>query len=350
MKLLWYYFIKLSIKISLFFYTKKIRISGRENIPKKGAVMFLVNHPNGLIDPLVLAVNNPRIQHFLVKAGAFKNPTVKKFLATLNLMPIYRIRDGVKELSKNQEIFERCYQILKEEKALMIFPEGSHNKMRTIRPLSKGFTRIVFGALERSPDLKIHLIPVGLTYQNPSVYPGKVALHYGTSILANNYYSRENLTSEIVRLKKDISNQLKELSVHIPLDENYSETIENLNKANVDFTKVSEVNSMIKTQKIKSKKSVINWIQMLKPLIVINSFFPWLIWKYVDKKNNEFEFIDTFRFSISMVTTFVFYSLQTFLFSYFWSLQIGIYYLLSSLVVLFLYAKLHTTPPISIPE
>ena len=164
MKTLWYFFFKIIIKSSLFFYTKKVEVIGKEHIPSKGAVLFVVNHPNGLIDPLIVAVNNPRIQHFLVRAAVFKKPLVKKFLSTLNLMPIYRIRDGIEQLGKNQKIFEQCFSILNSQKALMIFPEGSHDKRRTIRPISKGFSRIVFGALERNPKLKIQIIPVGITY------------------------------------------------------------------------------------------------------------------------------------------------------------------------------------------
>ena len=98
----------------------------------------MVNHPNGLIDPLIVAVNNPRIQHFLVRASAFKKPLIKRFLESLNLMPIFRIRDGVKQLGKNTEVFEKCFDLLNQQKALMIFPEGSHNHKRNVRKLSKG--------------------------------------------------------------------------------------------------------------------------------------------------------------------------------------------------------------------
>ena len=82
-------------------------MKGKENIPKKGAVLFVVNHPNGLIDPLIVAVNNPRAQHFLVRAASFKKPLIKRFLGTLNLMPIYRMRDGVKQLGNNKDVFEK---------------------------------------------------------------------------------------------------------------------------------------------------------------------------------------------------------------------------------------------------
>ena len=98
MKNIWYNFIRSYIKLGLFFYTKKIKVVGKKNIPKKGAVLFAVNHPNGLLDPLLVTTTATRNTHYLVRAAVFKKPLVKKFLATLNLMPIYRIRDGVKEL------------------------------------------------------------------------------------------------------------------------------------------------------------------------------------------------------------------------------------------------------------
>ena len=230
--------------------TKKIIVNGKENIPKKGAVLFMVNHPNGLLDPLIVTTNNPRTNYFLTRAASFKKPLVRWFLNSLNLIPIYRMRDGVNQLNKNKGVFEKCFTLLNNQNALMIFPEGSHDKRRTIRNLSKGFSRIVFGALERNPSLQIHIIPVGLTYQNPSVYPSSVCLHYGTPILVNDFYKPLIINSEIKRLKDVITSQLKTLSVHIPLDENYEKTLAKLTAANVDFTEVERVNLMITSRGI----------------------------------------------------------------------------------------------------
>ena len=65
-------FVRCVIKSSLFFYTKRISVHGKVYVPKKGAVLFMVNHPNGLLDPLVVAVNNPRILHFWFKLRFLK--------------------------------------------------------------------------------------------------------------------------------------------------------------------------------------------------------------------------------------------------------------------------------------
>jgi len=303
-----------------------------------------VNHPNGLIDPLIVAVNNPRIQHFLVRASAFKKPLIKRFLESLNLIPIFRIRDGVKQLEKNTEVFEKCFDLLNQQKALMIFPEGSHNHKRNVRKLSKGFSRIVFGALERNPELKIHIISVGVTYQNPSIYPTDVCVHFGTPILANDFYNPQIIHSEIKRLKEVIRSQLKTLSVHIPLDENYEKTLSKLTSENVDFTEIEKVNLMIKTKNIIGKRKKINYVSLIKPIIILNCIIPWFIWKYVESKIEEFEFIDTFRYGINSITVSLNFGILTYLLSYFFNLKIGIFYLISSLLLILLYSKLHPIP------
>lgn len=340
MKTIWYYLWKVFLKTNLHFYSKKITVTGRAQIPKKGAVLFMVNHPNGLIDPLLVTTHLPRINHYLVRAAVFKKPLIKKLLGTLNLMPIYRIRDGAKQLEKNHKIFENCFEIFKKGQTLMIFPEGSHNRKRTVRPLSKGFTRIVFGALEKYDNLKITIIPVGLTYQNASQYPAKVAIKFGTPILANEFYNPEKLSFSTKQLKNEVSTQLQELSVHISDDENYDKILNSLNKANVDFTKVEEIHKMITENNYPpaTEKSK-NYLKLLWFFICINSLLPLLIWKVVAKRIDEVEFIDTFRFGINAVTFPLFYSIQSFIMYSFLGWKAACMYMITSIIFIFFYSK-----------
>ncbi len=344
MKKLWYNLFKIYVRSGLFFYSKKIKIVGRENIPKKGAVLFAVNHPNGLMDPLMVTTNTPRITHYLVRAAIFKKPIVKKFLGTLNLMPIYRIRDGVKELSKNTEVFNDCYDILNRQQALMIFPEGSHDRRRTIRTISKGFTRILFGALEKYPELKITVIPVGVTYQNSSQFPSKVAINYGKPIIANDFYNPHEINPSIKKIKEAVSSQLKELSVHIPFDENYDITLKKLNNHQVDFTKVTNVNKMVQSGNINTSSSRFNYGKLFKLPFILNSIFPWILWRLISKKIDEIEFIDTFRFGIGMSVFPIFYLLQTLIVYSFYEVKIAGMYFFTTLLIALLYSKFSSTP------
>jgi 1-acyl-sn-glycerol-3-phosphate acyltransferase len=344
LKTIWYNFIRIIIKTGLFFYSNRIRVSGKENIPKKGAVLFAVNHPNGLIDPLIVTTSILRKNHYLVRAASFKKPIIKKFLETLNLMPIYRIRDGASQLGKNQEIFDNCFDIFKKGETLMIFPEGSHNRKRTIRPLSKGFTRIVFGAIDKYPDLKITIVPVGLTYQNASYYPTKVAVVFGKPIAANDFYNPQKQNISVVQLKNEVSYQLKKVSVHINDDKNYETTLTKLNEAQVDFTDVEAINKRITSNNIPEKKTAkLNLLKPLYYLIIINSIFPFIIWKLALKKVDEIEFIDTFRFTFNLASFIIFYSIQTWLISSFFGGNIAIIYLLVSVLLILIYSKFSTT-------
>jgi len=324
--------------------TKKIIVNGKENIPKKGAILFMANHPNGLIDPLIITTNNPRINYFLTRAASFKKPLVRWFLNSLNLIPIYRIRDGVNQLNKNKEVFERCFNLLDNQKALMIFPEGSHDKRRTVRSLSKGFSRIVFGAIERNPKLQIQIIPVGITYQDSSSYPFKVSLNYGTPILANDFYKSNLNHSDIKEIKDVISDQLKTLSVHIPLTEEYGKLIEKLSSANIDFTKVDEVNSMIQSNIIIKRERGINLVKFLKPILILNSFIPWLFWKYVKNKVTDFEFISTFKFGVGSLTVIPFFLMNSYIIYNLFTLKSSIIYFSCTILILLLYSKFHSTP------
>ena len=134
------------------------------------------------------------------------------------------------------------------------------------------------------------------------------------------------------------------MSVHIPNNELYESTLDTLNKVNVDFTKVAEVNKMIQTGDVTIRKRNIHFFGFLKPIIILNSIIPWLLWKYVEKKNDEIEFVDTFRFGINTLSFGLFYILQTLFVEYFFGWKIGVIYFLSSLLLVLFFSKTYTTP------
>ena len=345
LKILWYESFKIFLKINLHFYTKKIHIIGQENIPKKGAVLFTANHPNALMDPLYIAAFNKREINFLVRADVFKKSLIKKIFATLNMMPIYRMRDGRSSLSNNQEIFEKCYQILNQQKALLIFPQGGHSRERTVPQISKGFTRILFGALEVNPDIEIQVIPVGITYQNSTQYPSKVAIQYGTPIAAHNIIKKNETRVATETLKKEVRDQLKLLCVNIPMDDNYRKTLQMLNDASVNYTDVSTVNEVIQShQQLPEKPKKRSISDLLYLPTYLNLLFPFLAWKLLAKNIKQIEFVDTFKFGIGLFLVPVFLVLQSVILGSLTSVEIGVIYFIASLLLLLIYTKTASTP------
>ena len=229
MKRIWYQLVKVYISIGLFFFYKKIIVKGKKNIPKKGAVLLVANHKNALIDPLLIATTTPRDIHFLTRASAFKIGFVKWILSTVNMLPIYRLRDGKDTLAKNEAIFNQCFDILNKQRSLLIFPEGTHDIRRWVRPLSKGFTRIAFGVFDNYPNVQLHIIPVGLNYTQADKFAESVSIYYGKPVLANDFYDKNDFNGSALKLKDVVREKMQELTTHIAI-ENYNETIEKIRK------------------------------------------------------------------------------------------------------------------------
>lgn len=341
MKDIWIRLMRSYIRLGLFFYYKKINVVGKDNVPKTGAVLFVCNHQNALIDPLIIGTTNGRSTHFLTRAGVFKKKIIIKLFDSVQMIPIYRIRDGWKTLSKNEAIFNKCFTLLNNQKALLMFPEGNHSLVRKIRPLSKGFTRIIFGAIEKYPDLKIEIVPVGLNYNTFTNYPASVSVHFGKPIDANQYLNKEDIFSSTIALKEVVRNHIKKLTTHIDDPKTYDNVLSILENTHANFLDPITTNLFIETidpnKNIPQKKTNKNSKGLLYYLVVLNSLIPWIIWKKIQKKITEKEFTSTFRFGLGITLFPIFYTIQSLVLCYFFDLKTAAFYfffcILSGLVL-----------------
>lgn len=305
-----------------------------ENVSKKEPILFLSNHQNALLDPLLIANSNTRFLYFLTRAGVFNNNAISKLLKSLNMLPVYRIRDGWNTITNNNAVFKACTELLNNDEAICVFPEGNHNLKRTVRPLSKGFTRIIFEAFDKFPDLNIKIIPVGLSYINAEMYGDSVSLIYGKPI-DSKIFNLENRNEAVIKLKNQVFNELTKLTVHIP-SENYNESLKKLETLNVDFLNPESVNKCIETNFKIYKVSPFEKLlikNIFKNLLIVLLFLPYLIWKFfIQPKIKEKEFTATFRFTVAITLVPVFILLIMFFLSILFTIQIAFLYL--SLVLL----------------
>ncbi len=234
---------------------KKITVYGKENIPNKGAVLFIANHQNALIDAMLIPTTTTRKMHFLARASAFVSTFVSKLLNSINMIPVYRIRDGVNTIEKNVETFKQCFEILKNEGSIEIFAEGEHHYGRRIIPLKKGFARIILGTLQKYPDLKIQIIPIGINFDSHFDFPSSVSVYYGEPIHANKHINTENPDIRFSEIVKQVLTALKKLTLHIEDSTNYDEIIRILENNNVDYLDPFKANNMVENIAKLSTKS-----------------------------------------------------------------------------------------------
>lgn len=165
------------IALRLFF--RRIETVNAMNVPQKGGLIFVLNHPNGLIDPALVFTAMPRTISFLAKSTLFKLPVISFLLRTISALPLYRKIDAGEDVSKNQKTFEACHDLLKRGGSIALFPEGvSHNSPKLL-PAKTGAARIAIGTVSTGEPIDIEIVPVGLSYTSKTTFRSEALLHFG---------------------------------------------------------------------------------------------------------------------------------------------------------------------------
>lgn len=322
-------------------------VYGKENIPKKGAVIFIGNHQNALIDAIVVPITNNRNIHFLTRASAFKIGVVDQILRSLNMIPVYRVRDGVRTIEKNFFVFEQCIEILKQERAIQIFAEGEHHLRRRVLPLKKGFARIILGTLQKYPNLPIYIVPIGINYDSHLNFPSSASIYYGKPIFANQFFDLRNPDLKFKKITHQVSVALKYLTLHVNDSANYDKIILKLEALGVNYLNPFEANKLLKNidktfTEVIVKKKKINWFAPIHFLAKLNSVFPLLFWKYIKPKIKDVVFTNTYRFALITTLFPLFYIIQAVIIYYFINWKIAVIYLLGSVLLGIISAKTMT--------
>ncbi len=195
----------ISIALRLFF--RRIEASNVERVPPDVPVIFVLNHPNGLVDPALVFVSLPRRVSFLAKSTLFDIPVGGWLLRTLEALPGYRRIDAAGDQAKNLETFEVCRRLLARNRCIAIFPEGVSHDETKLKPIKTGAARIALGALgvsgatfdvasaaalpandetkteNRKPktENRLKIIPVGLFYTSKTTFRSEALIRYGES-------------------------------------------------------------------------------------------------------------------------------------------------------------------------
>ncbi|MFC5284373.1 1-acyl-sn-glycerol-3-phosphate acyltransferase [Pedobacter alpinus] len=169
------------IKITCYFYFKKIRLFNPDKFENKHPVIICANHGNSFMDAILIAINCKRKLHFLVRSDVFNTPFKRWFFGQLNMMPIYRIRDGREALKNNDAVFLKCQEILSNNGAIVIFPEGNCVIEKRLRAFKTGFVHLAFNA--DLPNLRVQAIT--LNYSKPDEFYTEASLTFAEPILVN---------------------------------------------------------------------------------------------------------------------------------------------------------------------
>ena len=206
-------------------YYPRIQITGAERIPKTGPVLFCANHPNSLVDPILIGIAARRPVSFMAKAPLFKTPLLGPIINALGMVPAYRGRDDARQVKKNSASLALVAKGLKAGRAMGIFPEGVSSDKRQLGMVRSGAARIALEAFENGvTDLII--IPLGINYDKKEQLGSKVWINVGQPLDLASWIpenSRDNeepiAPSDDKRLRRKLTEELgialKSVIVHL---------------------------------------------------------------------------------------------------------------------------------------
>ena len=138
-------------------------------VPRSGPVLLLANHPNSLVDAVVVAAVAQRPVRFLAKAPLFSDPKVGWLVRASGAIPVYRQADDPALMSRNADMFRAVHAALAAGSAIALFPEGISHSSPSLAPLRTGAARIALGAAaERGSTFPI--LPVGIVLRDKATF------------------------------------------------------------------------------------------------------------------------------------------------------------------------------------
>ena len=135
----------LSLIFKFYYHPKVI---GRENIPKEGSIIVAGNHVH-VMDQCGVIISTKRVIHYMAKKEYFDGK-FRWFFKMMGCIPVNRsIHD--------EKAKEEALNVLKDGKALGIFPEGTRNKTEAFLLPFK------FGCVSMAKKTGSYIVPFSVT-------------------------------------------------------------------------------------------------------------------------------------------------------------------------------------------
>ena len=165
----------------MWFFFERIEVLHRERVPRMGPVLLCINHPNNLIDSLLVGSLLSRQVHYLATGTLFRNRVIARLLAALGVIPVYRKADDPDRLERNVEMFAACGEVFDRGGLIAIYPEGATRADTHLQQIKRGAARIALGYEAHAPG-RLTIVPVGLSFAARRRFRGRVLVSFGEPV------------------------------------------------------------------------------------------------------------------------------------------------------------------------
>ncbi|OFW53082.1 MAG: hypothetical protein A2146_00365 [Actinobacteria bacterium RBG_16_67_10] len=181
-----YAVVRVIARFWIWFFFERVEVRHPERVPPMGPVLLCINHPNNLIDSLLVGSVLPRKVHYLATAALFRTPLIARFLVALGVIPVDRKADASGKMGRNVEMFAACDEAFDRGRLIAIYPEGATRAEAHLQRIKTGAARIVLGYEAHDPG-RLTVVPVGLSFEARKRYRGRVLVSFGEPVDLSSY-------------------------------------------------------------------------------------------------------------------------------------------------------------------
>jgi 1-acyl-sn-glycerol-3-phosphate acyltransferase len=226
------------VRLALRIYFQRIEVTGVERVPLETPVIFVLNHPNALVDPVFLLCLAPRDVSFLAKAPLFRMPIIGYLVKQLDSLPVYRRQDEGQDVTKNQETFIAARKLLARGGTIGICPEGISHDKPGLQPIKTGAARISLAAVSTGEVRELKIVPAGLYYTSKTRFRSDALLYFGTPIDVEPTTLEPDGTPPRDAVRK-LSSQIEKALREVILDAQHEEELQTTARAERIFSSAS---------------------------------------------------------------------------------------------------------------
>ena len=301
LKLIFYYFMKIYMQVFIRLYFGRLEIVGRNKLPAGKPIIYSVNHQNAFMDALIIGTLSPVRITSMTRSDVFNTP-LRWFMDALQMMPIYRMRDGIDKLALNEKIFEKIRNLLAKNNAILIFSEGNHGNEYFLRPLSKGSSRMALESLEKLPGKDIQVVPVGMNYFHHQRPAHKLTVVFGEPIPVKNYFQeyKEHPTIGANKLKDEIATGMKKCLILAENNDAYTAQKVLVNRKNESIPFADIKKSMENGLPLTAPGTHRAWLASLARWMGVFNFGPLLLLQRIFRSIKDIVFYGSLKFAVGL--------------------------------------------------
>lgn len=202
---------------------RRVYFLNPERIPQKDPLIFISNHSNGFLDPILIAALHLRPVYFWARASEMPNNAKGWLFRQLHGLPIHREQEGKEHMHRNEETFQKTRNLLYSNRnSAFIAPEGNCRAEKRLRPFKTGAARLAFKMMEeKNWSIEVKILPSGVNYTYHDKFRSEVYIKLGEPISVQSYkeaYLKDSVAA-VNQLTEDMWQAQRNQMIHIETED-----------------------------------------------------------------------------------------------------------------------------------